>query len=39
MRVLTVDWLTWSRSAALMKFPAVTTARKVLANSVSIVPP
>jgi hypothetical protein len=36
MRVLTVDWLTWSRSAACTKLPLSITARKVRASSVSI---
>jgi hypothetical protein len=36
MRALTVDWVTCSRSAALMKLPAAMTARKVRASSVSI---
>ena len=36
MRVLTVDWLTLSLSAALMKLPSATTVRNVRASSVSI---
>ena len=35
IRALTVDWMTCSRSAALMKLPPVTTVRKVRAISVS----
>jgi hypothetical protein len=35
MRVLTVDCVMNSRDAAWLKLPAVTTVRKVRANSVS----
>jgi len=39
IRALTVDCVPCSRSAALTKFPAATTARKGRANSVSEIAP